>query len=145
MSEIDKIIANAANNAAEGVTRRKVFEDKSQDTYSEKPLNTQYYSHKYLGMSEGAKKILAKVYLIRSKSFKDDEWVDLYKDWLIETDRKFHDKDTGLKDMVTMSVYYWEKYNSRRQMFKKNIEGFSSLKEYALHEIRKELDINYDN
>lgn len=147
MNEIDQIISNAANNAAEETVKGNRSSGKSIDAYDKKPINTQFYSHKYMGLSDKARKILAKVYLMRTKSFKDQEWVDLYQRWLVETDHKFHDENTGLKDLVTMSVYYWERYSAgRRTMQKqKNMEGFSSLNEYALHEIRNTLDINYDN
>ena len=80
-----------------------------------------YFSDKFKGLSEDAKKALAKGYLMRLNSWHDPEWKDVYKDWLIATDSKFEDE--GLQGFRTMAVWYWEKIATKKgscDMVKKN-------------------------
>jgi hypothetical protein len=82
-------------------------------------MNTEYYSHKFVGMSENATELLAEAYLIRQ----------------------------DLKDFRTMAVFYFEKVKvGKDRLIKKDIrlEGYESLKQYAKHEMKKRTDIYYD-
>jgi len=109
-------------------------------------MNTEYYSHKFVGMSENATELLAEAYLIR-QDMNNPKWVDLYAKWLNTTDRKYHVDGQGLKDFRTMAVFYFEKVKvGKNRLIKKDIrlEGYESLKQYAKHEMKKRTDIYYD-
>ena len=68
---------------------------------------TRYFKDHYFGMSDEARQIMAKVYLMRHKNYADPAWVDIYKDWILETDGKF--KDGGINKMIAISKFFYEK------------------------------------
>jgi len=147
MKTIDEIIANASKEGAEKAIEQLRESNKAEVNYDKKPVNTGYFSHKFIGLNDQAKEVLAKVYLLRRTPYTDPQWLHLYKDWLIATDKKYHDQGEGLKELKTMAVYYWEKIKlGKDSLVKKDcrIPGFNSLKDYANHEIRRRTDIEYD-
>ncbi len=147
MSDIDEIISNAADIASDMAIDEINRTTKEAHTYDKKPVNTGYYSHKFIDLNDKAKEVLAKVYLIRRDSYKKPEWADLYKDWMIATDRKYHNQGEGLKELKTMAVYYFEKIKQKQDSLVKKdtrMPGFNSLKDYAQHELRRRTDIEYD-
>ncbi len=147
MNDIKEIISNAADKASEIAIDQINKATKEAPTYDKKPINTGYFSHKFIGLNDQAKEVLAKVYLIRRDSYKNPEWAELYKDWLVATDSKYHKEGDGLKELKTMAVYYWEKIKQGQdKLIKKDtrMPGFDSLKQYAQHELRRRTDIEYD-
>ena len=109
-------------------------------------LNTEYYSHKFIGLDKEAKSVLGKAYLIRQEPWSNPKWVEIYADWLIATKHKFQKEEEGLKQMRTMAVFYFEKIKVDKDgLIKKDVrlEGYDSLKDYAKHEMKKRTDIYY--
>ena len=68
-----------------------------------------YFARDMIGLDKEAKEVLAEVYLNRRKSFTDEVWVDIYKRWLLTTDKSMHGEGYDLKKLVAKAAYYFEK------------------------------------
>jgi len=68
---------------------------------------SRYFKDHYYGMSDEARTLMAKVYLMRHKSYADPAWIDVYKDWIKATDGRF--KDGGINKMIALSKFFYEK------------------------------------
>jgi len=68
-----------------------------------------YFARDMIGLNKNAKEVLAEVYLNRRKPFTDKVWVDLYKRWLLTTDKSMHGEGYDLSKLRTKAAYYFEK------------------------------------
>lgn len=137
----EEMISRIADSAADDAVNYL----KNQSSPSKKdhtPVNTEYYSHKFLGLDDRAKKALAKAYLIRREPYTNPEWVDAYADWLSATGNKYHDKHDGLKDFKTMANYYYTRIKSGKgDVIKKD---YNSIKAVVEKNIRRQCDANFE-
>ena len=69
--------------------------------------NYRFFADRFRGLNEGAKKALAKGYVLKNTSWTDPKWVEAYKEWLLATKGEFSDE--GIEKFRTMSCYYWER------------------------------------
>lgn len=141
MKEIDQVIDDAANDASDKAIQYLNQANNPRQDKPDTPVNTAYFSHKFIGLNEKAKSALAKAYLIRREPFTDHRWVDCYADWLTATGNKYHDKHDGLKDFKTMSAYYWTRINAGKGDFIK--KDYSHIKDMLRENIRRKTDADY--
>lgn len=140
-NNIEEMISNVADSAADEAINY-LNNQSSPSRKDQPPVNTEYYSHKLLGLDERAKKALARAYLIRREPYTDERWIDAYADWLSATGHKYHDKHDGLKDFKTMAHYYYTRIKSGKgDIIKKD---YVDLKKSVANSIRRYTDANFE-
>ena len=70
---------------------------------------------------------LAKIYLNRHKSFLDEVWVDLYKDWLV-----LGGEELALSDLRTYAVFNYRNSEGQRNCS----EGYATKKQWISEEFK---------
>lgn len=76
-------------------------------------MNKGYFGTDMIGLNEGAKTVLAKIYLNRKKSYQDPIWIEIYKDWLLNTDESLQGSGYELTKLKAKACYYFEKIASK--------------------------------
>ena len=72
-------------------------------------MNGKYFGHDMIGLDDKPREVLAKIYLNRKKSYEDPIWVELYKDWILCTDKSLQGEGYELGKLKTKAAYYFEK------------------------------------
>lgn len=76
-------------------------------------MTTKYFARDMLGLEKEQREVLAKIYLNRKKSFDNPIWVDIYKDWLLCTDKSLQGEGYDLPKLKTKAVYYFERLSKK--------------------------------